>query len=124
MRAVTEAAIKRILRKWRPRLGLDSRWKIEVRMYDGDNWPKKWRGHVAFVEPSPGYFSAVLHCNVTALAVDGDSLEANLLHELCHVPLWRLSIIARDALGESQEALWRELMEEAVETWRRSLLVK
>lgn len=120
----TEANIRRILKKWRPRLGLDDRWTIEVRLYGGDNWPKKYRGSVAQMEPQPGYFQSILHANVDALNSDGDTLEHNILHELGHVVLWRLSIIARDALGSDQESLWMDLMEEAVETITRALLSK
>lgn len=121
---VTESAIRSILARWRPRLGLDSRWNIEVRLYNDESWPKKLRGSVAAVAPDPGYFKAAMHCNVEALASDGDSLEHNILHELVHIPLWRLSMTTRDALGEKQEALWRDLMEEAVETMTRALLAK
>jgi len=119
---VTEQAIRSILARWRPRLGLDSRWHIEVRLYTNDTWPKKLRGSIAAVAPSPGYFLATLHCNTEALECDGDSLEHNLLHELVHVPLWRMSMICRDALGDKQEAIWRDLMEEATETITRALL--
>ena len=121
---VTEQTIRKVLKRWRPLLGLDDRWVIEVRMYTREGWPKRWRGSVARVEPSPGYFSAVLHCNTDALENDGDSLEHNLLHELAHVPLWRMSMICRDALGDEQEALWTDLMEEAVETFTRALLAR
>lgn len=119
---VTEQAIRKILTRWRPRLGLDSRWNIEVRLYTNESWPKRLRGSVAAIAPDPGYFKALLHCNVELLEIDGDSLEHNLLHELAHIPLWRLSLIARDTLGGDQESLWRDLMEEAVETFTRALL--
>jgi hypothetical protein len=103
---------------------LDRRWQIETRMYTDATWPKKRKGSVAEIEPNPGYFSAVLHVNTDAVARDGDTAEHIILHELVHVPLWRLSIIARDALGDKQEALWRDLMEEATETMTRALLAK
>jgi hypothetical protein len=119
---VTEQTIRAVLKRWRPRLGLDDRWHLEVRLYTDETWPKKWRGSVAVIEPSPGYSSAVLHANTDALERDNDTLERNILHELVHVPLWRLSIIARDALGASQEAIWRDLMEEATECMTRALL--
>lgn len=121
---VTEQAIRKVLKRWRRPLGLAERWTIEVRLYTKEGWPKKWRGSVARCEPSPGYFSAILHCNTEALENDGDSLEHNLLHELAHIPLWRMSMICRDALGSSQEGLWIDLMEEAVETFARALLAK
>ena len=121
---VTEASLRLILDRWKPRLGLDCRWHIETRMYTDATWPKKWRGSVAFAEPSPGYFSATMHLNTEAMERDGDTAEHIVLHELVHIPLWRLSIIARDSLGDKQEALWRDLMEEATETITRALLAK
>jgi hypothetical protein len=35
----TEANIRKILRRWRPRLGLDEKYTIEVRIYTDENWP-------------------------------------------------------------------------------------
>lgn len=121
---VTEQSLRLILDRWKPRLGIDKRWSIETRMYTDETWPKKRKGSVAEIEPSPGYFSAVLHVNTDAMERDGDTAEHIILHELVHVPLWRLSLIARDTLGDRQEALWRDLMEEAVETITRALLAK
>lgn len=117
-----EKNIRHILAKWRPRLGLDDRWSIEVRLYTDDNWSKKKKDAVAYIEPNPGYFTATMHINTDAVARDGHSLTHIVLHELVHLPAWSLSLIARDALGEDQEPLWRMHMEQLVETITRALL--
>jgi len=121
---VTESNIRRILKKWRPRLGLGAQWTIEVRLYTDSNWPKKYTGSVACIDVQPGYSQATLRCNTDALERDGNTLEYNILHELNHVHLWRLRQIAIDALGESQKWLAEDLTEEATETATRALLAK
>lgn len=121
---VTESAILSILSRWRPRLGIDDRWHIDIRIYNDNTWPEKWKGSVADVEASPGYFMATISCNAEALERDGDPLEHNILHELVHIPLWRLRKIAIDALGEDQEWIAEDLAEEATETITKALLHK
>lgn len=120
----TESNIRKILRRWRPRLGLDEKWTIECRIYTDENWPKRKRGAVASIEPAPGYFSAIMHINADAVARDGHSLTHTVVHELSHLVAWPLSVIARDALGEEQEAHWRDVMEATVEQFTRALLAK
>lgn len=117
-----EQTIRKILRKWRPRLGLGDNWVIECRIYTDDNWPKRKRGAVASIEPAPGYFMATMHINADAVARDGHTLEHTVLHELTHLVAWPLSVIARDALGEEQEQHWRDVMEATVEQFTRALL--
>lgn len=120
----TESAIRSILARWRPRLKLDDRWTIEVRMYTDVTWPEKWKGSVAAIDVLPGYFLAVIHCNADALARDSDTLERNILHELNHIPLARLRQIAIGALGENQEWLAEDLTEEATEIFTMAMLSK
>jgi hypothetical protein len=118
----TEKNIRSILRKWRPRLGLGDQWSIECRIYTDESWPRKNAGTVAWIVPSPGYFTATLHINADAVERDGQTLEHTVLHELVHLVAWPLSVIARDALGESQEEHWRDVMEATVEQMTRALL--
>lgn len=123
MPRVTEKSITRILRKWRPLLGIDGRWSIVVKVFDDEEeWPHK--GAVAAVNPSPGYFQATIHLNATAAEEDAHSLEHILLHELVHIVLCPITTVARDGLGEDHETTWRNMMEAATEQLTRALLRK
>lgn len=121
---VNESSIRSILRRWRPRLGLDERWHIEVNIYPPTSKrPKALGDDAAAIEPKPEYFQATLHVNTKACEEHADGLEAIVLHELLHVVTWPISIAARDGLGDRNEATWRLLMEQMVETITRALLV-
>lgn len=118
----TLGAIKQIMARWRPRLGIDSRWDIEVRLYEPGHWPKKFRDAVACIEVNPGYFTALLRINREATEEDGHTLEHIVLHELVHIVVWPLSILAHDGLGERHEQTWTHVMEALTEQMTRALL--
>lgn len=122
---VNEKSIRKVLKKWRPRLGLDGRWIIEVRLYgEGNKWPKSRTGELAFVEPEIGYFKATININGPAFEQFEDTIEEVVVHELNHLVAWPMSIVARDALGKDHEATWEIMMEQMIETFTRAMLYK
>jgi hypothetical protein len=120
---VTAKSISAILSKWRPLLGIDGRWDINVRIYtDGETWPHE--GAAAAVRSMPGYFQASLHLDAKACEEDADTLEHIILHELVHIVLWPLSVMARNGLGDDHEESFRDTNEAATEQLTRALLRK
>lgn len=120
---VNEKTVNAVLRKWRPLLGLDSRWLIDVRIVkEKETWP--YEDACAAVKPAPGYFQARLLLHEPQIKEDDHTLEHIVLHELVHIVLWPLCLVVRDALGDDHEATWRDMMEAAVEQMTRALLRK
>lgn len=121
---VTMKAVKSILRKWRPLLGLDGRWSIGITIYneDDESWPHG--DAVAACLPSPGYYQASLAVNGPRCLKDAHSLDHILVHELVHIVLWPLTVLAKEALGEKHEETWRMMIEAPTEQIARALLRK
>jgi hypothetical protein len=120
---VTKGAVLKLLKKWRPRLGLDGRWAIEIAMcFAKEAWPEDEAGNCAFVEVHSAYFQAKISLNVTAIESIEEPLEDVIKHELVHIVLDQLATVVRDTLGERHDATYRILLEQATETISRALV--
>ena len=119
---VTEAAVKSILRKWRSVLGLGKPWHITVEYFrDDGEVPADMKDCTAAVHVKSGYSVAELQINVPAIERDADSLETIILHELVHIILDPLRVIAKDAL-HGQDTLSESIVDTVTETITRALL--
>lgn len=78
--------IERMVRKWRPILGLES-WGLDVRFDETE--------HLATCQAKPAYEEAVLHFNVPAIRRELPptlaAIEELTVHEMVHAVIWRCS---------------------------------
>jgi len=121
-RIVTRACALEVVRRWRRRLGLESRWQINVTVHETvDEWPEVHAGDVAYIAVSPGYFQADLHIDKTAAEQCLEPLEDVVLHELVHIVTWPLWVVVRDTVGSISADAARDMNEAVTEQITRAL---
>lgn len=121
MPAALKRDVARLVRKWRPVLGIGPEWRIDVRVLeepDGDDDKNKAQ---AYMMTEPGYFFANMTVNAWRIG-DAADLEHAVVHELAHVIIEPVRTIARGAMGENLAAVADENIEALCERVARALL--
>ncbi len=118
---VTTANVRKLVKKWSARLGLEPQWKFDIRVNATESeCPEDMRDAEAAISCNDGYFHAVLVVN----AFNVEDLDLAVCHEICHITLWPLSEIALAAYGERFEGRARAAFEAATERISRALVAR
>ncbi len=119
--STTRRKVLALLRYWRPIMGLAAPWKINLRIHDQpeDEADDACKDAVAYIHVLDGY--SIANLTINSWRVE-DDLEHVVVHELAHVPTWKLRTAAYAALGERNEDTARAMVEDATEAITRALM--
>ncbi len=118
---VTAANVRKLIKKWRDRLGIAPQYKFDLRINKTESeCPEELRDCEAAITCNDGYFYAAIVVN----AFNVKDLELAIVHELTHVVLHELSEIAIAAYGDKFEGRARAAFEAATERISRALVAR
>lgn len=106
----TQAAVRRMVKAWQKRLLL-THWRIDI-LFEPDPDEESTASCLAM----PEYGQATLRFDLAK--IPAEEIEAHVVHELCHAPIWPLSNFAHSMCGDDPvklEALRN--YEEGLATW-------
>lgn len=117
---ITEAAVNRLVQKWFRRLLLSDLWVITVKIHrDADECPEEHRDDEAYITITDGYDQAALTIN--AFRVPEGGLELAVAHEMSHLVLRELEMLAEAGAGKRMAAVVEAAVERATERFSRAM---
>jgi len=117
----TEKQVNRLVQKWFRRLMLSDLWTITVKIHNTvDDCDEEDRDKEAFVVISDGYDHAALTINAFAISEGG--LELAVAHEITHLALRELEMLAEASAGKKMAAVVEAAVERATERISRALV--
>lgn len=118
---VTEKQVNRLVQKWFRRLMLSDLWTITIKIHNAaEDCDEDDRDKEAFVVISDGYDHAEMTIN--AFMVPDGGLELAVAHEITHLALRELEMLAEASAGKKMAAVVEAAVERATERISRALL--
>lgn len=122
---VTQYMVRSRVNFWRELFNFDKLWKFHIHIYNAPEEileeDKEQKDSLAFVGVESGYHAANIYVNSYNI-VSKEQLDEVVAHEMTHVVLNPLWIVASNALGDAHDTTARNLLESATERISRALL--
>ena len=118
---ITELKVSRLVQKWFRRLMLSDLWTITVKInHAAEDCAEEDHDKEAFVVISDGYDHADMVIN--AFNVPSGGLELAVAHEMVHLALRELAMLAEASAGKKLSAIVEAATERATERISRALV--
>jgi len=119
---VTEKQVNRLIQKWFRRLMLSDLWTISIKIHNEveDEPSEENRENEAYVTITDGYDHAELVIN--AFRIPEKGLELAVAHEITHLALRELEMLAEAGAGKKMAAVVEAAVERATERISRALV--
>lgn len=120
----TEIQVKRYVDKWFNRLLLSGLWTIAIKIHHTveEEADEEHRGDEAYVEITDGYDHVTLTLN--AFRIPDDGLELAVAHEMTHLALRELEMLAEAGAGKKMQKVIDAAVERATERLSRAMVGK
>lgn len=120
---ITEPQVSRLVQKWFRRLMLSDLWTINIKInHEVEQEDEENRGDEAHVTITDGYDHADMVLN--AFRIPDGGLELAVAHELVHLALRELEMLATAGAGKKMESVVTAAVERATERISRALVNK
>lgn len=122
--SITETQVNRYVQKWFRRLMLSDLWTITIKIHNNveDETNEEDRENEAYVKITDGYDHAELVIN--AFRIPAGGLELAIAHEVTHLALRELEMLAEAGAGKKMAAVVEAATERATERISRALVGK
>lgn len=121
---IAEQQVKRYIDKWFNRLLLSGLWDITIKINHTveEETDEDHRGDEAYVEITDGYDHVRLTLN--AFRIPDGGLELTIAHEMTHLALRELEMLATAGAGKRMERVVDAAVERATERISRALVTR
>lgn len=119
---VTEARVKSLVEKWFRRLMLSDLWTLTIKIHHAveDEPDESARENEAYVTITDGYDHVSLVLN--AFRIPDGGLELAIAHEMTHLALREIEMLAEAGAGKKMEKVVAAAVERATERFSRALV--